>query len=223
MDAPGHGRSSRGLSSAVEFARALRAVVDATGPVHGVVAHSLGGCAVALAVRDGLPVCRVVLIASPVNPPAWVQIFAARFGLAPEVVDLMKSRSERRIGFRWDDLRVEALASGLRQPLLVIHDEHDAEVPLSEGAAIAEAWPGARLQKTAGLGHHRLLRDPAVIAHTVDFLAADAPLAACPCGGHAKGACADHLEQNLFDRDARWDEWRSRPKAVREAGSLSPS
>jgi pimeloyl-ACP methyl ester carboxylesterase len=223
LDAPGHGRSSRGLSSAVQFARALRAVVDATGPVHGVVAHSLGGCAVALAARDGLPVSRVVLIASPVNPPAWVEVFAARFGLTPEVVDLMKRRSEHRIGFRWDDLRVTALAAGLRQPLLVIHDRHDAEVPLSDGASIAAAWPGGRLVETAGLGHHRVLRDPAVIAQAADFLATDSPLASCPCGGHVDGACAEHLEQSLYNREARWDEWRSQPKPVAGAGRLSLS
>jgi hypothetical protein len=78
--------------------------------------------------------------------------------------------------------------------------------------------------ETAGLGHHRVLRDLAVIAQAVEFLATDVPpLAACPCGGHAKGTCADYLEQSLFDRDARWDEWWSRPTAVSGAGSLPPS
>jgi pimeloyl-ACP methyl ester carboxylesterase len=214
FDAPGHGRSARGLSSAVQFARALHAVVDAAGPVHGVVAHSLGGCAVALAVRDGLPVARVVLIASPVNPPAWVEPFAARFAIAPEVVELMKRRSERRLGFRWDDLRVPALVAGLRQPLLVIHDRHDADVPMSDGAAIAAAWPGGRLLETAGLGHNRVLRDPEVIAQAVAFVAEEAPIGACPSGGaHGGRACAAYLEQNLYDREARWAEWGS-PRAT---------
>jgi pimeloyl-ACP methyl ester carboxylesterase len=212
LDAPGHGQSSRGLSSAVQFARALHALVETTGPVQGLVAHSLGGCAAALAVRDGLPVARVVLIAAPVNPPAWVEPFAVRFGITPEVVDRMKRRSERRIGFLWDDLQVPVLVAGLRQPLLVIHDRHDAEVPLSDGAKIAAAWPGARLVETAGLGHNRVLRDPEVIAQVVDFVAAEAPVSACPCGGgHAKGTCAAYLEQNLYDREARWAEWGSGP------------
>ena len=39
----------------------------------------------------------------------------------------------------------------------------------------------------------------------------DAPVTACPCGGPAKGACAAYLEQNLYDREARWAEWGSRP------------
>ena len=213
LDAPGHGRSARGLSSAVQFARALHALVESRGPVHGVVAHSLGGCAVALAARDGLPVARVVLIASPVDPPAWVEPFAARFGIAPEVVDLMKRRSERRLGFLWEHLRVPALVARLRQPLLVIHDRHDREVPLTDGAAIAAAWPGGRLLETAGLGHNRVLRDPEVVAQAVAFVAEDAPAVTCSCGGHARGACASTLEQNLYNREARWTEWGSRPAA----------
>jgi pimeloyl-ACP methyl ester carboxylesterase len=208
FDAPGHGRSSRGLSSAVQFARALHAVADATGPVHGVVAHSLGGCAVALALRDGLPVARVVLVASPVNPPAWIEPFAARFGIPPHVVDRLKRRSERRLGLLWDDLHLPALVASLRQPLLVIHDEHDQEVPLSDGAAIAEAWPGGRLHQTAGLGHNRVLRDPEVIARAVAFVVEDAPR---PSGGEQPKGCAAYLEQNLYDRDSRWEEWARRP------------
>jgi pimeloyl-ACP methyl ester carboxylesterase len=221
LDAPGHGRSSRGLSSAVQFARALQVLVEATGPVHGVVAHSLGGCATALAMRDGLPVARVVLIASPVNPPAWVEPFAARFGIAPQVVDRMKRRSERRLRFLWDDLRVPALVAGLRQPLLVIHDRQDTEVPPSDGAAIAAAWPGGRLLETAGLGHNRVLRDPAVIAQAVAFVAEDAGLQPGPGGGGPTGAAATTcLEQNLYDRDARWAEWGSGLRFTGAAGRV---
>ncbi len=113
----------------------------------------------------------------------------------------MKRRSERRLGILWDDLRVPALVAGLRQPLLVVHDRHDAEVPLSDGAAIAAAWPGARLLETAGLGHNRVLRDPEVVAQAVAFVAEGAPLT----------GCADSLEQNLYDREARSVEWGSRP------------
>lgn len=36
--------------------------------------------------------------------------------------------------------------------------------------ALARTWPGARLHATNGLGHRRVLRDGAVINHTIDFL-----------------------------------------------------
>lgn len=208
FDAPGHGRSSRGLSSAPEFARALLGVAHAVGgALHGVVAHSLGGAATALAIRDGLPVQRVVLVAPPANPPEWFEALARRLALSAPVVQKVRERSERRLRLRWDDLRLPTLVSEFRQPLLVIHDRHDPEVPLRDGASVAAAWPGARLVETAGLGHNRVLRDPEVVAGAVAFLAEGVDSDARTeevCEGHATGDCVHALERHLFDREARF-------------------
>jgi len=57
-------------------------------------------------------------------------------------------------------------------PALVIHDRTDRSVSVTDGAAVAAAWPGARLIVTTGLGHNRILRSPEVIAEAVDFIAA---------------------------------------------------
>jgi pimeloyl-ACP methyl ester carboxylesterase len=83
-------------------------------------------------------------------------------------------------------------------PLLVIHDHHDETVPFSHGADIARCWPGATLIGTTGLGHSGLLHDPFVISQVLDFVAAGSvadPRAALPGEG---------LEQELFNREARW-------------------
>jgi pimeloyl-ACP methyl ester carboxylesterase len=55
-------------------------------------------------------------------------------------------------------------------PALVVHDRDDADVPYAHGAEIASAWPGAELLTTTGLGHRAVVRDPAVIRRTIDFL-----------------------------------------------------
>jgi len=39
-----------------------------------------------------------------------------------------------------------------------------------EGEALARAWPGAQFHATSGLGHNRILSDPAVIARAAAFL-----------------------------------------------------
>ena len=211
LDAPGHGSSGRGRSSAPQFARALRAVADAVGGLHGVVGHSLGAAAVALALRDGLRAARVVLLAAAAEPPTWVERFAARFGLPPQVVDEMRRRSERRIGMSWTELNVPVLARGFAAPLLLIHDRLDLEVPIADAAAIAAAWPGATLVETRGLGHNGLLRDPAVTARAADFLADGA--ARCTCGAPlaSGGECETcQVERELFDRELRSDAGRLR-------------
>jgi pimeloyl-ACP methyl ester carboxylesterase len=210
FDAPGHGASSRGMSSAPQFARALSAVASAVGGrLHGVVAHSLGGAAAALAIRDGLGAERVVFVAPPADPPQWVHVHARGLGLDGTIVAKMRARSERRIGLRWDELKLESLVAGFRQPLLVIHDRHDAEVPLRDGAAVAAAWPGARLLETEGLGHNRILRDPAVVAEAVAFLSDGLHSAPCSCIDRPAGVCAHDLERHLFDREGRLAAWGS--------------
>ncbi|HET7292814.1 MAG TPA: alpha/beta fold hydrolase [Vicinamibacteria bacterium] len=210
FDAPGHGRSSGGRSSAVHFARALRAVASEVGPVHAVVAHSLGAAATALALRGGLRVQRVALLGPAAFPPAWFGRFAAAFGIPADVARRAKARSERRLGLRWDDLHVPSLAAAFATPALIVHDLHDDEVPRGDGAAIAAAWPGARLLETSGLGHIRLLRDAAVIDAVSAFVAEGA--APCDCGAPAAEAgfcetCRVGLE--LFDREARWEAHRA--------------
>ena len=83
-------------------------------------------------------------------------------------------------------------------------------------AAIAAAWPGAELVTTAGLGHTRLLREPAIIARAVAFFdpargdGGRCATPGCPRPGEEPdadgalrcGPCA--IERELYDREARW-------------------
>ena len=69
-------------------------------------------------------------------------------------------------------LEIPALARGARTPLLVFHDPDDREVPWHDAAAIAQAWPGARLVDVPRVGHNRILRDESVIEQAVSFLGA---------------------------------------------------
>jgi hypothetical protein len=87
-----------------------------------------------------------------------------------KVMAAMRARSERWLGASWDDFDIPALARAQKAPLLVVHDRDDDEVPWSDGAAIAAAWPGARLVTTEGLGHRRVLRDPRVVELAVSFV-----------------------------------------------------
>jgi len=196
FDAPGHGRSGGRMSSLVDFAHALRGVADAERAVHAVIAHSLGGAATALALRDGLRARRAVFLGAPADPEAWTREFARRFGLGAPVMDRMRARAEARLGVRWKDLEILGLAPSLETPLLLVHDRDDAEVSWQEGAALAAAWPGARLLTTAGLGHRRILREASVVAAAVGFVAEE--------GGEAAPDLTSRLEAEMFDRDLRW-------------------
>lgn len=169
-DAPAHGQSTGRFASLPEFARALRAVADEVGEVYGVVGHSLGGAAACVALANGLEARRAVLIA----PPADVQQFSRDFGdylrIPAPTRQVMRRNLEARLGVRWEDLDIAALARGLPIPALVVHDREDDEVPFAHGEEIARAFPGGTLVATTGLGHRAILRDPEVVRQAVAFL-----------------------------------------------------
>lgn len=174
-DAPAHGISSGRFASLPEFARALRAVAVAAGPVYGLVGHSLGGAAASLALHDGLAASRAVLIAPPADVVVFSHAFATHVGLPPRAHAAMRRNLETRLRMRWDDIHIPTLAPRLRAPVLVIHDREDPDVPYRHAEEIVRAWPEAKLVTTTGLGHRAIVKDPAVVRATVEFLREGVP------------------------------------------------
>jgi pimeloyl-ACP methyl ester carboxylesterase len=214
FDAPAHGDAAGRRTNVPEIARALLAVAEAAGPAYGIVAHSVGAAVSALALRRGLRAGRLVFLAPAGNPEGFTRTFATRLGLGPASLRAMRLRAERRIGVRFEELDVRVLARGQRAPLLVFHDREDEEIGWDDGAAVAEAWPGAQIVTTRGLGHHRLLKDPAVVARAVAFLAGREGRACgheggCEWDGRSELCPSCALDQDLFDRDARFDRGRT--------------
>jgi pimeloyl-ACP methyl ester carboxylesterase len=206
FDAPGHGASEGRRSSIVHFADALRALAAREGKPHAVIAHSLGAAAVVRALTQGLELERAVFIGPTGGPRDWSERFRRQLGVPPHVMSSMRERSERWLGARWEDFDVPVLARRQSAPLLILHDRDDDEVPWSDGAAIAHAWPGARLVTTAGLGHRRILRDERVVSQAVAFVKGEALAAA--------SGSASTLEASLFfrdERDAYSASWKMMP------------
>jgi TAP-like protein len=162
----------------------------------------------------------VVLLGPTRGPRDWAEQFRRQLGISRTVMEQMRERSERWLEARWEDFDVPAMARGQQTPVLLFHDRDDAEVPWSDGAAIASAWPGARFVTTVGLGHRRILRDERVVAETVAFLKGEAGIgvgesyAAAWVGRCASPGCTNvpvegalcescSLETALYYRDSR--------------------
>lgn len=171
FDAPGHGDARGRTSSMPAFASTLGAVARRFGPVAAVIAHSLGSTAsvYALAHRE-LRAERVVVISPSARLHALRERFGEMTGFPPGIIDRMRKAFEDRLGFDWDASEPLHLAPAMAMPSMVVHDTQDRFIPHSEGAELTEAWPDGRLITTTGLGHHRILRDPKVIASVVSFI-----------------------------------------------------
>ncbi|HEY3270378.1 MAG TPA: alpha/beta fold hydrolase [Geothrix sp.] len=199
FDQAGHGRSQGRQAGPLIWAQAVEALIDEIGPIHGIVAHSLGAAGAAIAMDRGAYVPLAVFIAPPAEPDPFYGGLLSALGLPEKEHPAAFEAFAARLGVPWNRVRLRSLAPRLSAPLLVIHDRGDREVPWSSGAAIASAWPAARLHSTEGLGHRRILRDAAVVERSVAFLSQGANAAILPFHGDGPHA----LEWHLFRRDLR--------------------
>ena len=175
FDAPAHGLSRGSFASLPDFVETIALVSRVTSPV-ALIGHSMGAAACALALRNGLAIRAAVLLSPPADPEKYAVKFARYLRLTAAATASMTNNLQARYGIRLKDLHLAG--PGPEVPILVIHDERDAKVPIREGRAIAESWPRAQLFATRGLGHHRILRDPGVVARAASFL--ERPRAAAP-------------------------------------------
>ncbi|MGV9195387.1 alpha/beta hydrolase [Microbacterium sp. MC2] len=66
-------------------------------------------------------------------------------------------------------LSVEHAALPPGTAVLVIHDEDDRMMPFGEAERIVAAHPAARMLRTRGLGHNRILRDDILLDAVIGF------------------------------------------------------
>jgi pimeloyl-ACP methyl ester carboxylesterase len=170
IDLPAHGASGGPQSSIPQAARALRAVGEALGPLHAVIAHSVGSAVLAEALHAGLTAQRAVLVSAPAHYERYARGFAAAAGLDAEGTDAMLVLLRGAIGIDVRDVSLPRRAPHLRQPALFIHSADDRVVAIEDSLTSAAAWPGARHLRVEGLGHRRILADPAVVAAAIEFV-----------------------------------------------------
>jgi pimeloyl-ACP methyl ester carboxylesterase len=176
-DQPAHGLSEGKLTGLPDFAGALAAVALHHGNVKHVIAHSLGGPALSIALSRGLALESVVLVSPPSDLVGYSRQFARWYWMPEALRRAMQAAIEERFGLRWFDIEVPRLAPRLKTPALVIHDHGDSFVPWKQGAALARAWPGARMLSTLGLGHGRILEADITTRAAADFIAGKSDVA----------------------------------------------
>ena len=153
-----------------DFVRALEALALTHGPFEAAIGHSLGAAALGLAMRRGVRLGRVVFVSPPSSISEHAHNFARLLGITPRIREAMRHRIERRYGVRFAEIDRIADLEQLHMPSLFVHDSDDAEIPFEHSLRLLERMPGARLIKTYGLGHYRILRNPAVVGAVVDFV-----------------------------------------------------
>lgn len=166
IDLPAHGLSDGETAAITDMAAAIHTIADACGPLHGIVAHSVGCAATAAAFKMGMRAARAVFVAPPARYAHFARAFSMQVGLDPDAL----SAALRGRHVDVDSIDLPLMVPAIDTRALVIHSTDDRVVPFGDGETVAAAWPGALLLACEGLGHKKILFDPNVVGHAVAWM-----------------------------------------------------
>ncbi|WP_327233379.1 alpha/beta hydrolase [Streptomyces sp. NBC_01317] len=176
FDAPGHGGAGGRSTTILDYRDIVSALHDQYGTFECLIAHSMGVLGSSYGLKHGVKAQKIVTISGVCDFDYLVEEFCAELKLR----DRLKARLHDEIRTNlFPDMPLEEvpysitdITGSLRAPLLVIHDEDDTRIKVTQGRRLAAAFgEQARLVVTNGLGHRRILGDAEVVRTVLDFVA----------------------------------------------------
>jgi pimeloyl-ACP methyl ester carboxylesterase len=193
FDFPAHGRSAGRRTNLIACAHAVREIAEALGPIHFVVAHSLGGHAALLAGGGGPPMPRAypfqafVLVSMPNKFADVTRAFGERLGLRPAAQRSYERRLERLAHRSIAEFTGAKLLAATGRPALLLHARDDMEIPFANAEEIAGQALPLELVSFEGLGHRKILYAPPVVRYASTYLMRQQQLiSASPSGAQRK-------------------------------------
>ncbi len=169
LDQPGHGRSAGWNSNLQQFSRALRFVAQRLSRLEALAGHSMGAAAACHAIVQGLTISKLALISSPVSLTQETREMAKTLGLSEAMLAETIAYIEAREEVPFATVEASYLAPRINAATLVVHDLDDRTVAFTAAQTLVAHLPATQLHITNGLGHRRLLKDPAVVSHIAQF------------------------------------------------------
>ncbi len=169
FDATGHGESEGKTSAMPEFVTTMFELEKEYGSFDFAIGHSLGGMALLNAVKQGLNIKKIAIVASGNSITAICKQFISRLGLKPKVAIQLKKKMDTVLGYDSEVLSAYVAAKSISIPTLVLHDKQDDDVPVSCAYDIRQNLVNSEIKITDGLGHRRILTNPEVIADIISF------------------------------------------------------
>lgn len=172
FDGPAHGNSEGKQTNIIEFEEVLKTIFKDIGEPEAIIAHSFGGGAVLHAAMNGLPVKKLINIASPTIGDEIINTYLKAINGSPVTGAYFKQWILQHYHKPFDEFTSLHFIKHLTHQigLLLVHDEDDKEVILEHALQLKKNYPEAELLVTKGLGHTRILKDDDVIEKCVTFI-----------------------------------------------------
>jgi len=170
FDAPAHGKSSGKKTMMPEFIKAAEKIVDIYGPYEIAIGHSMGGITLLNLQGEKHPFKKLVVIGTPDSIINIFNGFVEKLELKPVVAEKLIAVFEKVIGKSIFDFHGSKQAEKITEPVLIIHDDHDKEVPVTDAMNNYKHLKNGELFRTKGLGHNRILKNNEVIKKILYFI-----------------------------------------------------
>ncbi|MEU1328544.1 alpha/beta hydrolase [Streptomyces sp. NPDC005865] len=176
FDAPGHGSSGGRATTILEYREIIGRLQRTYGAFHSVVAHSLGATGALLALRGEVKTGRLVTVAAVKDfghfPDEFARILGLGEGLREDLRDRIEHRLFAEVTAPWEEFDATCRPEEIDVPMLIIHDTDDDMVPVAQARALKAAHGDrAELVVTSGLGHRKILAEPAIVDTALEFIA----------------------------------------------------
>lgn len=170
LDLPGHGEAGGDYAPLPLLAIAIAEVALVLDQPYAVVAHSIGAAMTALAIESyGLKSARTILISAPRSAEDYALSQAKRQGLGKRALQSMIEQITDSLGEPLERYRVDQALASLTTPVLLIHAEDDAIVPLMDAQRNLHASQAQSLWLSGG-GHNKILADNHMINYVLEWL-----------------------------------------------------
>jgi pimeloyl-ACP methyl ester carboxylesterase len=170
FDLPSHGESQGHYTNFIELVKALKEVLAHTGPPFAVVGYSMGGGAVVSHWELLGANTRQVLISPLYDVFDTLIGFFQRAGIGLKLSGEIFHTLVAEYGINISTINPAENARNVRGDVLVIHDEGDWMVPMTHAEDLVKSMPRARLVRTTGLGHTRMLDSEKVVSEALAFV-----------------------------------------------------
>ena len=181
LELPAHDQHRATHTHLLELADALVCALAAFGPIHGILAHSLGVPVSLLGILQHAYLhrnIRIVAIGAPTQMKMLVENFIQETQMPTSVSSAFLSRLEQNFEAEkkpypletsiWDALSLRYMIDKLPNSCLFIHDRQDL-LPIHPIEKLVAGRVQSSLLITEGLGHFRTLQNGAVIEKILDF------------------------------------------------------
>ena len=173
FDAPGHGISDGKRINALIYRDTILAIETHFGPLYGIIAHSLGGLAAALAMEkmQNTTERKLVLIAPATETRRAIENFFTLIPAKPAVVAAFEQYIIQVAGEPISYFSVPRVVKSLDARVLWVHDQTDTICTFKDvEPLLSETIPSTEFFITKGLGHNQVYKEASTRDRILAFI-----------------------------------------------------